>query len=204
MARLGETFYRLLYGLLSIAVLAWLISAAVRAPAIVLWWPQQWHAFVPLALMPFSLSLIGAAALSPNPLSINLRSLPYRPESPGIVSVTRHPMLWGFALWTLSHLIANGDLVSAILFGGLAIFALLGMGTLDRKMQARLGADEWHRLADNTSAVPFAAVLSGNMKLHIDRRLVLGVLLGVAMYIWMLFQGHDLLFGVAPLGLVEL
>ena len=31
-------------------------------------------------------------------------------------------MLWGFAVWALGHLVANGDLRSLILFGGFALW----------------------------------------------------------------------------------
>ena len=39
----------------------------------------------------------------------------------------RHPMLTGFALWAVAHLLVNGDVPSFILFGGLLIWALLEM-----------------------------------------------------------------------------
>ena len=201
-ARMGETIYRGFYSFLSLVILVWLISAALRAPVIMLWWPQAWHAAVPLVLMPFSAVLITSAALSPNPLSVNLRSVTFDREHPGIVSVTRHPMLWGFALWALSHLIANGDLVSAVLFGGLAAFALYGMRILDHKTKARLGDAEWHRLADDTSVLPFGAVLIGRKAFDLDRRLALGILIGVALYVWFVFQGHEILIGADPLASV--
>lgn len=35
----------------------------------------------------------------------------------GIVRITRHPFLWGVALWALVHFIVNGDLASVILSG---------------------------------------------------------------------------------------
>lgn len=35
----------------------------------------------------------------------------------------RHPMLLGFIIWTLAHLLVNGDLASLVLFGGLLIWA---------------------------------------------------------------------------------
>lgn len=36
----------------------------------------------------------------------------------------RHPMLIGFSLWAVAHLLVNGDLPSLILFGGLLGWAL--------------------------------------------------------------------------------
>lgn len=35
----------------------------------------------------------------------------------------RHPQLAGFSIWAVAHLLANGDLASIVLFGGLLIWA---------------------------------------------------------------------------------
>jgi len=39
----------------------------------------------------------------------------------------RHPQLTGVLLWAVAHLLANGDVASLVLFGGLAVWALLEM-----------------------------------------------------------------------------
>lgn len=44
----------------------------------------------------------------------------------------RHPMLTGFALWALAHILVNGDVPSFILFGGLAVWALVEMVVINR------------------------------------------------------------------------
>jgi len=36
----------------------------------------------------------------------------------------RHPMLIGFTIWAVAHLLANGDLASLILFGGLGLWSV--------------------------------------------------------------------------------
>lgn len=36
----------------------------------------------------------------------------------------RHPMLTGFLVWVVAHLLVNGDLASLVLFGGLGVWAL--------------------------------------------------------------------------------
>ena len=36
----------------------------------------------------------------------------------------RHPQLTGFKIWTLAHLLVNGDLASVLLFGGLLAWAV--------------------------------------------------------------------------------
>ncbi|MBU2958535.1 NnrU family protein [Paracoccus sp. 1_MG-2023] len=49
-----------------------------------------------------------------------------------VTKYTRHPMLWGFVLWALAHLLVNGDTPSFILFGGLLIWALVEMQVINR------------------------------------------------------------------------
>ena len=46
---------------------------------------------------------------------------------------TRHPMLWGVTLWAALHLLANGDSASLLLFGGLGVYALCAMWSLNRR-----------------------------------------------------------------------
>jgi len=39
----------------------------------------------------------------------------------------RHPMLLGTIVWSVAHLLVNGDLASIILFGGIAVWAFVQM-----------------------------------------------------------------------------
>ena len=95
-ALIGRPLYILGYSLLSLALLAWIIVAARRAPYISLWDPAPWQAVITLALMPLAFWLVIAGLAEPNPLSITLRRA--SPEFlPGpVVTITRHPVLWGF------------------------------------------------------------------------------------------------------------
>lgn len=155
-ARFGERAYLFGYSLLSLALLAWLIAAAIRAPVVPLWPVSLSHYWIALVLMlPASMLIVGGAATS-NPLSVSFASAGYDPAAPGLVGVTRHPLLWGFALWALAHVLPNGEAVPLIMFGGFGLFALSGMLIIDRRKRRQLG-DEWERLAAPTSALPFAA-----------------------------------------------
>ncbi|MBM1558040.1 hypothetical protein JQV19_16270 [Sulfitobacter mediterraneus] len=44
----------------------------------------------------------------------------------------RHPMLTGFSLWAIAHLLVNGDTPSLVLFGGLLVWALAEMVVINR------------------------------------------------------------------------
>ena len=44
-----------------------------------------------------------------------------------------HPMLLGMVVWGIGHLLANGDIRSLILFGGLTIWAIINQITINRR-----------------------------------------------------------------------
>ena len=44
----------------------------------------------------------------------------------------RHPMLTGVIVWGIGHLFANGDIRSAILFGGMTVWAVVSLLTISR------------------------------------------------------------------------
>lgn len=45
----------------------------------------------------------------------------------------RHPMLLGVVLWAIAHLLVNGDLASLVLFGGIGVWALVEMATINSR-----------------------------------------------------------------------
>lgn len=101
-AHLGRRVYLAGFSLLSLGLLYWLILAAGRAPYVPLWEAGGWSRWLVNLAMPLAiLSGVMAAGLS------------------GLVL--------GFAIWAGAHLVANGDLAHAGFFGGMLVFALLGL-----------------------------------------------------------------------------
>lgn len=197
-ARIGRRAYLIIYSLVSLLALAWLIAATLQLDYIPLWDAAPWQAHVTLTLMPIAFILLFAGLFSPNPLSITMRGGGTRPGA--VTTITRHPVLWGFALWAASHILPNGDVRSVLLFGALLAFALLGMLTADRRAHRRLG-DDWGPIAATTSVVPFAAVLAGRTRLRWDWPLTAALLLSVALTATLLLGVHAALFSVDPLAL---
>lgn len=54
------------------------------------------------------------------------------PKKGALFHNMRHPMLFGFMLWVVAHLLVNGDLASLILFGGLGIWAVTQLTLINR------------------------------------------------------------------------
>lgn len=194
---LGPRTYLFLYSLVSILLLGWLIRSAAQAPFIPLWTLTLGQYWVPILVMPIAFFLLAAGAVSPNPLSVGFNSRAYDADRPGIVGLTRHPILWAFALWAFSHVVPNGDLMSLIMFGGFGLFALSAIPTIDRRKSCALGA-RWAELADRTSVLPFAALLSGRASWRWPKGLLPISFAGAtAAYCAMLWL-HPILFGPDP------
>ncbi|KKC31330.1 NnrU family protein [Devosia psychrophila] len=198
-AAMGRRAYLIVYSLASILALAWLFHAALRLDFIPLWDPEPWHAWIPIVLTPLGLFFLVAGLSSPNPASITFRKPGAVPGA--ITAITRHPVLWGFALWAGSHLVANGDLRSVLLFGILFAYSILGMFMIDRRARRRLG-DQWPPLAKSTSAWPFRAVLAGKTRLRVDVPMIMAISTSALLTAWLLLGGHAMLFGADPLSMV--
>lgn len=196
---LGEKTYLILYSLLSLGLLSWLIMAAIDAPRTPLWpWVHGFY-WLPNILMPFAFILLVSGFTVPNPLSIAPRDHGFDPARPPLtVAITRHPVMWGFFLWAISHLLPNGEFPLAFMFALFALFAWGGTHMIDKKRRRLCGDDKWQVLARNTSSVPLAnaALWKGHFK--IQKSDISGFVIGLILYAGF-FHGHQSLFGIMPL-----
>ena len=197
-AAMGERTYMTLYSLLSLAVIGWLGWAYVAAPFVEVWSYSEWTRWVPALVMPFACILLVASLTAPNPLSVALTAKGYDAERPGMIAVTRHPLIWGLALWAAAHIPPNGDVASLVLFGLSLAICLYGPMSLDRKRRARLGDEEWRRLAAHTSNFPFDAMIGGGAPPRLADIGVWRPAAGLALY-GALVYGHEHFTGMWPL-----
>lgn len=198
-AWMGRCVYLLAYSALSIGLLTWMIVAGQRAPYIGLWVAAEWQWWVTIVVMPFALWLVLAGLFEPNPLSISVRKKDMNIPFGLSARVTRHPVLWGFLLWALTHLIPNGDVVSFVLFGGMIMLAIVGFLVVDRRTKKRLGEEQWTTLAAATHLIPFVALFRGKAKLVFTAQTWLWIGVSLVTYFWILFGAHADYLGVDPL-----
>jgi uncharacterized membrane protein len=161
-ARLGPGAYRGAFSLASLFGLLWMIYAYRHAPTVPLWGflPGFRSAAYVLVFIAFLFAVIGIATPSPTRVGMESKLAQGHDLARGMVRITRHPFLWGVALWALVHLIVNGDLASLILFGTLLVLALGGTLAIDAKRRREFG-EQWTQFANVTSDIPFAAVAAG-------------------------------------------
>lgn len=162
--RIGERGFLGLYSLVAFATLGWMAAAYRAAPAEAPWWPVGdaiWAVATAVMLVASVLlmgSLIGNPAL-PDPTGA---AKPV-PAARGVFAVTRHPMMWAFAMWGLCHVAVYPIAANMVLAGSIVVLALVGAALQDRKKQA-LEPERWRAWEGRTSFWPFAAILEGRAR----------------------------------------
>jgi uncharacterized membrane protein len=194
--RLGEWPFRILYSAVSLVLFGWMIAAFAAAPRLDLWAPPAPLRLLAAAIVLAAFILVVAGVTAPNPTAVGQeRAIAAQPG--GILSVTRHPMMWGIVLWGFAHLLASGDARGIILFAGMVVLALAGMAHLDARKKAAMGS-AWDAFAARTSLMPFAAIAAGRARLNPAEIGWWRIGLAFAAYGGFLY-GHRLFFGVAPI-----
>jgi uncharacterized membrane protein len=195
---IGDGGFRGVFSVLSVAVLLFVVSAWVRAPSTLLWIAPGWLRWLLVLAMLPAFVLFVASVSGPNPTMIGREVGGVQPPR-GIIRVTRHPMLWSFAIWAAVHIVGNGDTASLVFFGAFLVTALAGMPSIDAKL-ARRAPDTWQAVSAVTSIVPFAAIGQGRNRFVAREIGWVTAAIGVAAWIVVLVV-HPWLFG-APAAVV--
>lgn len=191
--RIGALGFGVAYSLLSTGMLALLIWSAGQAPFVSLWPQMPWQRHV-LHLGMLIVCLILAFAIArPNPFSFGgARNAEFDPGHPGIVRLTRHPVLLALALWAGLHLLPNGDLAHVLMFGVLGSFAIAGRALINRRKRREMGAAQWDALNAAVSQAPLF------QRPGTSRGTLLRLLAGAGGFA-MLITLHPLVIGVSAL-----
>lgn len=150
---LGEKGFQAVYSIVSLLTFAWVIFAFRAAPNADLpgsgavGWLIATLVMIP-ALVLFAGSIAGNPAL-PVPGASNAA----RAEPKGVFTITRHPMMWGFALWALSHLVLFYSWRTMITAAAMGALALYGAHLQDGKKRVQMG-DAWEQWEARTNFWP--------------------------------------------------
>lgn len=195
---IGEGPYMGLFSLASAGGIVWLAlsyNAAFAAGSEVLWdlGPGVSHLGIIVVAVAFLLAVSGL--LTPNPTSVGQEAAAGR-DPTGILRITRHPFLWGVAIWAAFHVAANGDAASVLFFGTFLVLAVLGTVSIDAKRAHKMG-EAWAPFANKTSNVPFAAILGGRNTLKLGEIFTFRQAAAVGAFLALLFL-HAWAFGASP------
>lgn len=154
--RIGENPYKGLFSLLIVISVVLMVFGWRNSSPELVYLPPIYGHMVTLILSAVALILFFSSKVATN-----------------IKRLLRHPQLTGFTLWAVAHLFSNGDSRSIILFGGLALWAILEVLFINRR------DGDWVKPA----AVPLA-------------RDLIPILIGLTVYILLLWL-HPYFAGVA-------
>ncbi len=137
-SRMGAQAFLLVYSLVSIGTFAWTIVVFDRTD-------DDWQAWNGMAPLPWAI----ASLLTLTALALLIPSFARNPALPGktaaglgtvipvgVFKVTRHPMMWGIAIWALGHMIAAPTARVFVLMTGLIVLALVGSHLQDKRKVA--------------------------------------------------------------------
>ncbi|MGH8766007.1 MAG: NnrU family protein [Burkholderiales bacterium] len=191
---IGEKGYIGAYALVAFVTLGWMIWAYKRTATVPLW---EGLRLAPAILMPFSFILLACGLLTRNPTAVGqAKAMKADEPARGIIRITRHPMMWGFILWSAAHILARGEMKATVFFGAFLLLAALGALLIDRRKEQTLGED-WQRFAKATSYFPFLAIAQGRNRFDAKEIGWRNPAIGLALYALFLWF-HPAMFGARP------
>ena len=192
-ARLGEKGFALLYSVVALGSLFWAVQLWKAVPPDRLWTVSSWVHWLMVALMLFAAILFIGSVTAPNPA---LMGMPAGGRPRGVQRITRHPMMWSFAIWALVHIVLTADSRTIVLASGIATLALFGAAMQDGKKKAQNPAYGDHMRA--TGFVPFAAQMNGRAPWNTAVPGLVATLGGLALWALLLWA-HPMVIGLPAL-----
>ncbi|QFY60844.1 NnrU family protein [Rhizobium grahamii] len=161
---LGENGWKAAYSVVSILSLVLLIYGFGQARQVtgMLYTPPVWMAHITITLMLIAVICLVASLLPAGHIAVK----------------TKHPMVLSVKIWAFSHLLANGETSSVLLFGAFLAWGVILRIALKRRQRA-----------GELTLRPF---VSGKYDLY-------AVIIGIVAWALITFKLHELLIGVAPI-----
>ena len=153
----GEKGFGIVYSIVSLVtlVMAARSYAPAREAATMLWSSGEAGWIAGTLMMWFgSILFVGSLVKNPALPHPDADAMTARPAS-GVFAITRHPMMWGFALWSVTHILVNPTWPSIVLALAILVTALGGAAGQDVKKRTLMG-DGWRDWEKRTGFVPFA------------------------------------------------
>jgi uncharacterized membrane protein len=163
-ASLGENGWKIAYSIASLLSLILLIYGFGQARQVtgMLYMPPVWMAHIAVTLMLIALVCLAASLLPAGHIAVR----------------TKHPMVLSVKIWALSHLLANGETSSVLLFAAFLAWGVILRISLKRRERA-----------GELTLRPF---VSSKYDLY-------AAVIGVVAWGLLIWRVHEWLIGVSPL-----
>lgn len=161
---IGERGFAALYSVIALATFAWMVVAYRSAAASPFLWRVGDGLWALVTLVMLIAAILFMGSLIRNPAFPTGGAPPVLPgEARGVYAVTRHPMMWAFALWGLCHILIFPVAKNIVIAAAIIVLALIGATSQDLKKR-QLQPALWSAWEAKTSYWPFAAIASGRAR----------------------------------------
>ncbi|MEM6909381.1 MAG: NnrU family protein [Pseudomonadota bacterium] len=150
---LGEGGFQIAYSIVSLVTLGWVYWAFKAAPPSDLGGSGDLGWIIATALTLPAMILFAGSLVGNPALPVPGAQAAARADPKGVFEVTRHPMMWGFGLWALSHVVLWWSTRTLITASAIGLLALIGAHLQDRKKEVLMG-DAWKSWESKTSYWP--------------------------------------------------
>jgi uncharacterized membrane protein len=145
--------------------MGWMVVAYRDAPVDAPLWRVGGVTLTVVAVAMLFASVLLAGPLIKNPSFPTLgERLARTGPARGVYAVTRHPMMWSFAIWGLTHATTYPISQNLVVTTALVILSLVGARLQDVKKE-RLQPESWAAWERQTSFLPFAAIIDGRARM---------------------------------------
>jgi uncharacterized membrane protein len=154
---MGERAFQGLYSLVALILFGAMIyfyRVIGREPPL---WDAGQAGWIAGTILMWIGSILFVGSFIGNPSLVSARGATGGPR--GVLAITRHPMMWGFAIWAAVHLTVIAMPKALVFDGAIIVLALVGAAGQDRK-KADLMGEAWHEWTAQTAFVPFTRGLA--------------------------------------------
>jgi uncharacterized membrane protein len=175
------------YSLVSLALFAWIVMAfrQVGPGGEVLWDGTSTVIWTIASLLTVLAMVLLLGSFKGNPAVPDAPASLAEAEPAGALRVTRHPMMWGVAIWAVSHMLVMPTPRTLVTAGAMLVLALLGAHLQDGKKEGLMG-EAWKGWESRTSFWPRWSAL-GAIPVTIWLAGIAAWLLATWLHVWLAY-----------------
>ena len=154
---MGERAFRGFYSLIALltfGAMVYFYRRCGREPPL---WDSGEIGWITGTILMWVGSILFVGSFLGNPAMVGAHRPAGRPK--GVLAITRHPMMWSFAIWAAVHLMIQAMPKGLVFDGAIIVLALGGAAGQDRKKGRQMGED-WHDWTAQTAFIPFSRGLA--------------------------------------------
>ena len=167
---MGERGFSAFYSAVALVTFGMMIVAYRAVPLAAPLWSVGDGLWALSTLVMLIASVLFVGSLIKNPTLAGGLTSASNAQARGVYGITRHPMMWSFALWGMCHILVFPVEKNIILAGAIIVLALVGASFQDRK-KSSIDPEGWLAWMRQTSYFPFVAIAErratfGNFRPH--------------------------------------